>query len=116
MPFARHDLAGFEVDNIRANLCNLADKLMADNHGNRDSFLCPAIPIINMQVRPADCSPQNFDQHIIGPNGGHGNIFQPKPRFCMFFYKRTHFALRLTLRQIIGAQKPAAHIGRCDLT
>ena len=68
--FAGDPLADPEARDLTAQLDDRADKLMPDGERNRDGFLCPGVPVVNMDVRPADGSFPGPDQHIIRPDPG----------------------------------------------
>ena len=63
--FAAHDVAWIEVADIRADLDNLADELVTDDHGLRNGLLRPVIPLVNVHVRPADTGITDADQDVV---------------------------------------------------
>ena len=75
------DFAAVEIAHIGADRHHLADEFMADDHRHRDGFLCPRIPVIDMQICAADPGFTDFDQHIIDANDGLRHVPQPQPGF-----------------------------------
>ena len=78
MALAGHNLPGAEVHHIGADLDDLADKLVADNHGHRDGFPGPAVPVVNVHVSATDGGPQHADQHIVDADARNRHLLQPE--------------------------------------
>ena len=66
--FAADDFAGKEVYDVGPDLDDFADELMADDQWQKDSSLCPGIPLIDVQVGPADPSLIYPDEYVIDTN------------------------------------------------
>ncbi|MNN71931.1 hypothetical protein D3C81_1879190 [compost metagenome] len=78
--FTRHAIADFKTFHFLADADYFADILMPNNHWNRDGFLRPFIPVINVNVSPADGCFTDFNQQIVMTdfrfrNVGHPNAF-----------------------------------------
>ena len=52
--FAVDEIAGLEANNIGPDGGDGADELMADHHRRLDRFLGPSVPVINVNIGPAD--------------------------------------------------------------
>ena len=52
--FAADDFAGEKVVHVRADLDDLADELVADDHRHGDRLLRPGVPLVDVQVGAAD--------------------------------------------------------------
>ncbi len=91
MTFTGNNVPGFKVVNVGADFCNGADKLVADMHGDRNCFVGPGIPVVDVNVRAANRRFVNLDQDIVDSDFRHRNIFQPDTRFRFGFYQGFHF-------------------------
>ena len=76
--FAADNVAGIKVVDVGADRNDLADKFMADGHGNRDGLLRPLVPLVDMNVGAADAGIVDAHQHIVDADDRFGNIFQPQ--------------------------------------
>ncbi len=63
--FAGDPLADFEALDFAADLDDLADKFVADSHGDGNGILAPFVPIVDMDIGAADGRLFDFDQDII---------------------------------------------------
>ena len=52
--FCAYPVADLEILNIAPHLNDMADKLMAYHQRRLYRFLCPAVPVINMDIRTAN--------------------------------------------------------------
>ena len=75
---AANDLAGEEVLDLRSDLDDLADELMPHDHRHRDRLLRPRVPIVDMDIGPADAGAVDLDQAIGRPHIGHRHVFEPQ--------------------------------------
>jgi len=80
MAFAAYDVARIKVADIRTDGDDLADKLMANDHGDRDYLLRPFIPLDDMNIRAAYAGIAHPDQHIVDADLRLRYILQPKSR------------------------------------
>src|SRR5271165_1216994 len=76
--FARDQFAGTKIDDIGADLNDLANEFMPDRHRNRDRLLGPGIPVVDVHVGAADPCAVDADQNSIDAEGGLGDVFEPK--------------------------------------
>ena len=67
--FARDQFAGMKVDDVGADLDDLADELVANGHGDRNGLLRPLVPIVDVNVGTADAGTVHADQHINNTDG-----------------------------------------------
>ena len=81
MTFTADDLTGAEVEHIGSNTDDFSNKFVADNHWNRNGFLSPVIPVVNVQVGSADSSFMDFYENIIDAGFRVGDILKPKSGF-----------------------------------
>jgi hypothetical protein len=75
---AADDVAGVKVVHVGADFDNLADKLMPDHHWYRDGLLRPLVPVVDMDIGPADACVAHADQHVVDAVLRFGNILQPQ--------------------------------------
>src|SRR5713226_3108845 len=80
VPFAGYYVTPVKIVHIRAGLDNFANKLMTDDHRDRDGALGPFIPVVDVQISSANSDAPDADENIVDPDGGFGNLFQPQPR------------------------------------
>src|SRR5262245_48625567 len=66
--FSGDELAGMKVVDISSYGNDLADEFMPDHQRNRDCFLCPFVPVENMEVGAADSRTKDTDQNVIDPD------------------------------------------------
>jgi hypothetical protein len=90
VPLTAHDIPRMEIVYIGASLNNSADELVSNRHGNRNSALGPFIPVIDVQIGPANACAQNFDQDIIDADLRLRNVFEPQSRLSFTFDKCFH--------------------------
>ena len=63
--FADDEIALGESAHIAADAINFADELVPDRHRDRDRFLCPRIPVINMNIGPADRCLERANEDVV---------------------------------------------------
>ena len=78
---AADDLAGMKVRDVRADLDDLADELVADHHRHGNRLLRPGVPVVDVHVGAADAGPQHANQHVVDARFGHRHLFEPKASF-----------------------------------
>ena len=86
MALTGDDIAHFQTGDVGTDLDDLAGEFMPTDHGHRNGFLGPGIPVVNMDVGAADGGFMDFDEHVIAADDGHRYIIQPQSLFGMFFY------------------------------
>ena len=57
-----------------AQFGDLADVLMADDHGGLDVLRGPFVPVVDVNVRAADRGFVNFNEYLAGARYGYGNL------------------------------------------
>jgi hypothetical protein len=95
--FTTDNVADLEVMDIASDLNDLADEFVAYDHWNRNRFLRPGIPFVNVQICPTDSCSIDADQDVIDATSGLGDVLQPQPAFCVFLYQGFHPFTRSTL-------------------
>jgi len=75
--FADNEITLRKPFHMIANIIDNADKLVADRHRHRDGFLRPRVPVIDVDVSPADGSLQDPDAYIVSANFRNRSFFQP---------------------------------------
>ena len=90
VPLPADDLARMKVLDVRPHLNHPADEFVPHDQRHRHGLLRPGVPIVNMQVRPADPRAQNLDQHVVDPYRRHRHILQPKPLLRLPLHQRLH--------------------------
>ncbi len=93
VPLAYHEIALCESFHMIAYIVDNADELMADRHRNRNRFLRPCIPVIDMNVSPADRGFQNANEHLIAADFRNRNFLQPQPRLGLGLHDCLHHLL-----------------------
>lgn len=112
--FSADKLARKEVRHIRSDCRDFANKLMADHHGNRDSFARPGIPLVNVHVGAADGGAPNPNQNIVNPNLRDGNLSEGQPRLRTALHKGLHRGRNRHELQLLSETEAAVH--RDDLS
>ena len=54
VPFAGNDITGLEIVHMSTGFYNFAHKFVTKMHGDRDGFLGPGIPVVDVHVCAAD--------------------------------------------------------------
>src|SRR5205823_13593137 len=90
VPLAYHEIALRESFHMIAYIVDNADELMADRHGNRDRFLRPRIPVVDMNVSPTDRRFQNANEHLVAVDFRNRNFFEPQPRLGFGLHDGLH--------------------------
>ena len=88
--FAAYQLADLQVGDVRSHGDNLADELMADGQTHGDGCARPCIPLINMQIGPADAGVEDPNLHVIDAHLGLRHILQPEAALGPALYKCLH--------------------------
>ena len=70
MTFTRDEISDLKKVDIVADFHDPTDEFMSDHQGNRNCFLGPRVPIINMKVGAADTSAIYLNQDLAGPGNG----------------------------------------------
>ena len=56
---------GWKSLDVGADLDDLADELMADDHRHGNGLLGPGVPVVDVHVGAADAGAQHVDQHVV---------------------------------------------------
>ena len=88
--FADNEIAGRETFHVFAHKIDNPHKFVTDGHRDGDRFLRPGVPIIDVDVSPADGCLHDANEHIVTVNFGNGNFFEPKPWLGPAFHDRLH--------------------------
>src|SRR5690554_4956747 len=84
MPLPADNISGGKVMHVRSNAFDTTHEFMLYHHGHGNGFLCPGIPVPDVDIRSADACPQNPHQHIVDSDLGLWDIFEPKPFTSVF--------------------------------
>ncbi len=90
MSFRGHPIALFVAGDLAARGGDNAGEFVTHRHGQRDGCLGPLIPLVDMNVRAANGAALGADQHVVGPDVGHRDVFQPKTRLSLALHQRLH--------------------------
>ena len=90
VPLAADEVAGREVADVRADLDDLADELVADHERHRDRLLRPRVPAVDVEVGAADARRADPDQDVVDPDLGLGDVLEPEPRLGLALDERLH--------------------------
>jgi hypothetical protein len=90
MTLSRDQFARMEVIHVGTDGDDFADKLMTDNHGNRNRAARPCVPVVNVDIGAADSRSKNANQDIIDSNGRFGTILQPQSLLRVCFDESFH--------------------------
>ena len=63
--FADDEIALGESADIAADAINFADELVTDRYRDRDGFLRPRIPVVNMNIGPADRCFERVNEDVV---------------------------------------------------
>ena len=88
--FGNDQIAAGEPFHLVADAIHNADKLMANDHRDRNRFLRPRVPIVDVQVRATDRCFQHTDQHIVTADLWNGHLFEPQTWLGSGFDNRLH--------------------------
>src|SRR5438105_840515 len=65
MTFADDKIALGKPAHIAADAINCADELVPDCHRDRNRFLRPRVPVVNMNIGPADRCLQRANENVV---------------------------------------------------
>ena len=85
-----HEIALCESFHMIAYIVDNADELMADRHGNRDRFLRPRVPVVNVNISSADRGFQDSNKHVIATHFRDGHFLDPQPRLGFRLHDGLH--------------------------
>jgi hypothetical protein len=90
MALSRDELAFLKITHRAADLLDHTDKFMSDHHRHGNRLLSPRVPIIDMDVGPADGAFLDTNQDIVRPDLGDGDFLKAKARFGIPFDQSLH--------------------------
>ena len=67
-------IAGRKPDDVGADGFDGADEFVADDHGWLDGFFRPRVPVVNVNIGPADGSFFDLDEDVVDAGLGHGDF------------------------------------------
>src|SRR4051794_2398482 len=88
--FGRDQLAFLEVANGGADFIDHADELVPDRHRHGNRLLGPCVPVVDVNVRPADGSFLDADQDVIGTYLRHCNFLKVEAWLALALHQRLH--------------------------
>src|SRR5690242_16728994 len=88
--FAADQLSRMKIVDVRSDCNNFTDKLVADDHGHRDSRAGPRVPVIYMKVGAANSGEQHADFDVVNSELRLGHIFEPQPTLATTLYQGFH--------------------------
>ena len=84
--FAAHDVAGRKTADIRPDFNDLTDKLVPDDQPNRYRLSRPAVPLVDVKIRPADARDLDTDEDVVDADRGLRGFFQAETASACRFY------------------------------
>ncbi len=116
--FAGDDHAWLIVVDVVADLDDLADKFVADDHRHRDRLLRPLVPLIDVDVGAADRGAFDADLHVVRTRIWLRHIFKPQATGGLAFDQRFQRpllqcgkrALNRAEIQVVGNQSIIAYL------
>ena len=93
VPFGADNVARMKIGHVGADFDDFAHKFMPDDQRDRDRLARPRIPVIHVQIRPANPRAVHPDQDIVNADPGLGHIFKPQARFRFLFDQCLHVSL-----------------------
>ena len=88
-----------KIDDVRADLHNLADEFMADGHGDRNGLAGPLVPIVDMNIGSANSGAVDADQNVVNANGRLGDVLDPTVRSRLLPSLKLSLNLQRTIMQ-----------------
>ena len=94
VPLAHHQIALGKSFHVISDSVDNADKLVANCHRNRNRFLSPCVPVVNVNVRSADLRFQNAGLvHTISTGFRDTNFSPPQSGLCLGLHDGLHHLL-----------------------
>src|SRR5580700_7163287 len=90
---AGNEIASGEPFHAISNQIDSPDEFVPDRHRHWDRLLRPRVPIIYMNIGPADRGLEHADEHVVIANFWNGNFFEPKPELGFALHHRLHLLL-----------------------
>src|SRR5579862_2769429 len=83
--FAADNISRMQIHDIRAHLRDFADELVADDCRYRNRGLRPLVPIVDVQVGPANAREQDADFYVVDARHGLRNVLKPQAARAVTF-------------------------------
>jgi hypothetical protein len=77
MAFTADPVTRMVALHLVAHVLDDAVVLVAHHHGHRNGFLSPRVPVVDVDIGPADGALVDPDEHIVRPHLRHGDVSQP---------------------------------------
>src|SRR5262249_29253674 len=100
---AADQVAGAEVIDVGADLDDLADELVADDHGHGDGPAGPVVPLVDVDVGAADAGALDADQDVVDADSRPRHVLPPQRRLRLALTARFR---RHTLACSTGSPPP----------
>src|SRR5581483_6297856 len=97
MALAADEIADREVADVRAELDDLADELVADDHRHRDRPLRPRVPAVDVEVGATDAGLVDADQDVVDSELRLRDLLEPEALGRPGLDERSHAAATLHL-------------------
>src|SRR4030088_504865 len=98
VPLAGHNHSGIKIPNMISHSFDDPNEFMSNWHWSRNRSLSPGIPIVDMNVRPANRRFQDSNQNIKFAHLRQRDFLQPKSWTFLLFYQRSHRSHRIVVR------------------
>src|SRR4051812_42512886 len=93
MPFAADYFARMEIDNVRSGGNNFTHELVPDRHGNGNRGTSPVVPLVNVQVSPANSSVAHSNQNVVNADRWLRYIFERQTGRTSRLHQSIHFCM-----------------------
>src|SRR5258708_2883684 len=85
-----HEVTLTQLLHVGSDFHDLADELMPDDKRHWHVRPCPAIPVVDVQVRTADTSSEHTDQNVVPAQGRNGHVLKPEASLRFRLNQRLH--------------------------
>ena len=105
--FTIHQVARFEALHIRAHGCDDADKFVTNDERRPHGLFRPCIPIVDMNICPADGSPADLDENVVDARLGNGNVGELQTGTSVKLGNRAHggHLLKLSRVRVVSSRR-----------
>jgi hypothetical protein len=86
MALPANDIAREEVVDVRANLHDTPGEFVAYGHRYRDGALSPIVPLVYVDIRPANARAENLNQDVVNTNLRLRDVFEPESWLALAFH------------------------------
>src|SRR6266849_8061878 len=88
--FADDKISRRKSSHVIAGKIDNPNKFMPDGHRHGNRLLRPRVPVIYMNVSPADRRFDHANEHIVASDSRNGDFFQPKTGLAFAFHDGLH--------------------------